>query len=284
MDFQSFLHYKFKFNDLMGKAFQEDLPYGDITTESLGLKYIEGKAKLVAKEDIILSGIELLKEAFLWQEPDTEFRFHFSDSQRVLKGQVICEMKGNLLEFLKAERVALNFIGTLSGIASYTRCFVDLVSHTKTKILDTRKTLPLYRELYKQAVVDGGGTNHRMNLSDGVMIKENHIRATGSMKKAVQNIRSKTDKPIEVETTNLEEVKNAVELGVGRIMLDNMTNDLMIAALKLIPDTIETEASGNMNLDRVKSVAEIGVDYISVGAITHSAPTADVSLQFVWNL
>ncbi|MCB0347754.1 MAG: carboxylating nicotinate-nucleotide diphosphorylase [Bdellovibrionales bacterium] len=283
MEFQNFLHYKFKFSDLIGKAFHEDLPYGDITTEALGVKYIEGKAKLVAKEDLILSGIDLLKEAFLWQEPDTEFRFHFEDGQRVLKSQVICEMKGNLLNFLKAERVALNFVGTLSGIASFTRCFVDLVSHTDTKILDTRKTLPLYRDFFKKAVVDGGGTNHRMNLSDGIMIKENHIRAAGNLKNAVQKVRSNSQKPIEVETTNLDEVKLAVALGVERIMLDNMTNDQMSMALDIIPEHIEVEASGNMNLERVKSVAELGVDFISIGAITHSAPAADISLQFVWN-
>jgi nicotinate-nucleotide pyrophosphorylase (carboxylating) len=283
MEFTTFPHYKFKFSDLIGKAFKEDIPFGDITTESLGLKYVEGKAKLIAKEDIILSGIELLKEAFLWQDPDTEFRFHFEDSQRVLKGQTICEMKGNLLEFLKAERVALNLLGKLSGIASYTRCFVDLVSHTNTKILDTRKTIPLYRELFKKAVVDGGGTNHRMNLSDGVLIKENHIRAAGSLSKAVQKIKTNTDKPIEVETTTLEEVKEAVSQNVQRIMLDNMTNSMMKEALSLIPESIETEASGNMSLDRVRAVAETGVDFISIGALTHSAPTADVSLLFVWN-
>lgn len=283
MNFQSFPHYKFKFNDLIATAFKEDIPYGDLTTESLGLHYVEGKAKLVAKEDLVLSGIELVKESFLWQDPDTEFRFHFKDGERILKGQIICEMKGNLIEFLKAERVALNFLGKLSGIASYTRCFVDLVSHTNTKILDTRKTIPLYRDFFKKAVVDGGGTNHRMNLSDGILIKENHIRAIGGIKKAIETIRQHTDKPIEVETTNLDEVKLAVEANVQRIMLDNMPNELMREALKVIPKHIETEASGNMTLDRVKSVAETGVNFISIGAITHSAPTADVSLLFVWN-
>src|SRR5262249_55447232 len=152
--------------------------------------------------------------------------------------------------------------------------------HTSTKILDTRKTLPLYRALEKMAVRHGGGENHRMNLSDAVLIKENHIRAAGSIRDAIYRVRSQIKVPIEIEVTNLEEVRTAVDLKVNRLLLDNMSNDEMAEVLKVIPASTATEASGNMQLDRVRSVAELGVDYISVGALTHSAPNADLSLLF----
>lgn len=263
-------------------ALLEDIPTGDITSDNLNIKDRKGYARLVAKEDLILSGCDFFTSSFLLLDSESFFRWHFADGEEVIKGQTICELKGNLLSFLKAERVALNYLGHLSGIASLAYKFKQQTMGTNTKILDTRKTFPNFRKWEKRAVVDGGCYNHRINLSDAVMIKENHIQAAGGMKKAVEQIRKKYTGPIEVETTNLDEVKLAVSLGVQRIMLDNMNNEEIMLALKEIPNAIETEASGNMTLDRVRSVAELGVDFISVGAITHSAPTADISLIFEW--
>jgi nicotinate-nucleotide pyrophosphorylase (carboxylating) len=159
---------------------------------------------------------------------------------------------------------------------------VQKVAHTKTQILDTRKTLPGYRDLEKRAVVHGGGHNHRFNLSEAILVKDNHISIMGGIIPAVERLRHHSDNPIEVEARNLQEVKDAVSMNVQRILLDNMNNDMIKQALELIPDSIESEASGNMTLDRVASVAELGVDFISVGALTHSAPSADVSLKFDW--
>lgn len=176
----------------------------------------------------------------------------------------------------------MNFLGQLSGIATTTKTFVDQVKHTNTKILDTRKTTPVFRELEKRAVLHGGGVNHRFNLSDAVMIKDNHIALMGGITKAVQQVRKHTTKAVECEASTLDEVKECIENKVERILLDNMDNELLKQALAIIPKSIQTEASGNMSVGRVRSVAELGVDFISVGALTHSAPCADVSLKFEW--
>jgi len=284
MNYKTFSNHQFLYADFLTAAFKEDMPAGDITTESLGIMTKEGKAKLIAKEDLILSGIDIFIEAFLFIDSSLTFRPLFEDGDKVLNGQIVCEIKGDLIACLKAERTALNFLGMLSGIASLSRCFVDMTAGTHCKILDTRKTTPLFRDLCKKAVHDGGAKNHRQNLSDAVLIKENHIRAAGgSIIETVKQIRSRFAGPIELEVTKIEEVKIAVELGIERVMLDNMTNEEITAALKIIPPQMETEASGNMNIDRIASVAKLGVDYISVGAITHSAPVADFSLLFQWN-
>lgn len=267
---------------LIEAAIREDLPNGDLTTLSLGQKERKGEAHLVAKEDLIFSGKECFEKTMSRLEPNVEIQWNFADGDMVLAKQVVAVIRGNLLQILQAERIALNFVGHLSGVATLTACFAKKVEGTETKILDTRKTLPGYRELEKKAVVHGGGFNHRMNLSDAVLIKENHIQVAGSIKNAVERIRRETKKDIEVEVKDLEEVKMAVELGVQRILLDNMDNETTAKALKLIPNTIETEASGNMTLDRVRGVAELGVNYISIGALTHSAPCADLSLLFIW--
>lgn len=268
--------------ELIQAALREDMPNGDVTTDSLALAPRFGQARLVAKQDLVLSGTLAFEQTILALEPNARVQWHFKEGDEILENQVICHVTGDLIQILKAERVALNFIGHLSGIATMTRSFVKEVQHTKTKILDTRKTLPAYRDLEKRAVVHGGGHNHRHNLSDAVLIKDNHIRVAGSLKKAVERVREHWRKPIEVECSTLEEVREAVECGVERILLDNMSNNMIRQALEIIPPHIVTEASGNMRLDRVRSVAELGVDYISVGAITHSAPTADVSLIFDW--
>ena len=187
-----------------------------------------------------------------------------------------------MIQILKAERVALNFLGRLSGIATLTNKFVEQVAHTQTKIIDTRKTTPLLRDLEKKAVVDGGGKNYRRDLSEFAMIKENHARAAGSIGLAIDMVRSKTKKYLVAEAHSLEDVDVCVAKNVDRIMLDNMSIETMQTALAKIPKHIETEASGNMTVDRVAKVAATGVNYISVGSLTHSASAADISLLFEW--
>lgn len=268
--------------DLIKSALKEDIPSGDVTTESMALKPRSGEALLKAKEDLVLSGANAFEETILFLEPQAKVKWQFNEGDLIYKGQNICSIEGDLIQILKAERVALNFLGRLSGIASLTRKFVKEVEGTQTKILDTRKTTPLLRELEKRAVQHGGGSNHRFNLSEAVLIKDNHISLMGGITKAVSRLRQHCTLPIEVEASNLEQVRECVGLGVQRILLDNMTNEMLSMALEIIPKTIQTEASGNMSLTRVKSVAQLGVDFISVGALTHSAACADVSLLFDW--
>lgn len=269
--------------ELIQAALKEDLPRGDVTTESLALKPQLGRALLKAKEDIVLSGALPFEQAMASVEPNVKVKWHFDEGDRILKGQNICTLEGDLVQILKGERVALNFLGHLSGIATLTSKFVDRVKGTSTKILDTRKTIPGLREWQKKAVVHGGGFNHRLNLSDAVLIKDNHVTVMGGLTKAVERVRAHTKLPIEAEARNLAEVAEAVSLNVHRILLDNMNNDLLRQALALIPPGIESEASGNMTLERVASVAQLGAHFISVGALTHSAPVADVSLLFEWD-
>lgn len=269
--------------ELIKAALREDMPSGDITTESLAAKPRQGEAVLKAKSDLVLSGNPIFEQAIQFLEPNAKLKWLFEEGDFVYQGQNICSIEGNLIQILKAERVALNFLGKLSGIATYTRKFVKAIEGTRTRILDTRKTTPLYRELEKKAVTHGGGLNHRFNLSDAVLVKDNHISLMGGIPRAVERIRDNCNLKIEVEASNLDQVQECVSLNVDRILLDNMNNQLLAEALKLIPKTIKTEASGNMNLERVKSVAELGVDFISVGALTHSAPNADISLLFDWN-
>lgn len=268
--------------DIILMALKEDMPNGDVTTESLSLDARPGIARLIAKQDLILSGRMVFEDTIWALDPAAKMTWYFGDSQKALKGQHLAMIEGDLIQILKAERVGLNLLGHLSGIATLTGLFVEQVRHTSTKILDTRKTMPMLRALEKKAVRDGGGVNHRQNLSDAIMIKDNHIRAAGSITEAIQRVRHNSDLPITVEVSNIEEVKEAAALKPHRLLLDNMDNETLKTALSLTPADIETEASGNMNVHRVKSVAELGVDFISVGQITHSAPTADISLLFEW--
>lgn len=267
---------------LIQTALQEDMPSGDLTTDCLALKPKNGKAFLKAKQDLVLSGTGPFEQTVTILEPSVKIKWLFEEGQKVLKGQNLCTLDGDLIQILKAERVALNFLGHLAGIATYTNKFVQQVQGTETKILDTRKTTPGLRELEKRAVVHGGGMNHRMNLSSAILIKDNHISVMGGIKQAVERVRGNSDMPIEVECSNLDDVKAAVSLKANRLLLDNMDNATLKEVLAIIPDGIETEASGNMSLERVRSVALLGVDFISVGALTHSAPVADVSLLFDW--
>ncbi len=275
--------------DLIRAALKEDMPKGDLTTECLGLAPRFGQARLMAKQDLILSGTAPFEQTVEMLEPTCKVQWHFREGDRILNRQILCHITGDLIQILKAERVALNFIGHLSGIATLTGRFVDKVAGTKTKILDTRKTTPGYRELEKRAVANGGGMNHRFGLSDAILIKDNHIMVAGGLRQAVERIRENTQEKIEVECGTLEDVVDAIDLGVDRILLDNMDNESLAMAVNLIDTAARSsgvrvlaEASGNMSLERVRSVAEVGVDYISVGALTHSAPTADVSLLFDW--
>ncbi len=268
--------------DIIQYALKEDMPKGDVTTESLALDSRPGIAKLTAKEDLVLSVHNVFEETIQILEPSAKLKWYFKDTDVVLKGQQMCLIQGDLIQVLKAERVALNLFSHLCGIATLTRCFVNQIKNTQTKILDTRKTTPIFRDLERRAVRDGGGTNHRLNLSDAVMIKDNHIRAAGSITNAIQRIRKNTKLPITVEVSTLQEVKEAVACTAQRILLDNMNTETMKQALEIIPKTIETEASGNMTIERVREVAQLGVNYISVGLITHSAPSADMSLMFEW--
>ncbi len=269
--------------ELIRAAIQEDMPQGDLTTESLALGSRDGRAKLIAKQDLILSGTNAFEMTMQMLEPTIRLKWHFKDGDKVLNKQIICTLQGDLIQILKAERVSLNFLMHLSGIATFTSSFVKAIGPFPTQILDTRKTLPGYRELEKKAVVHGGGLNHRMNLSEAVLIKDNHIAVMGGITAAVDKIRKNTSKNIVVEVRTIEEVKEAIGLNVHRLLLDNMSNELMKSCVEIIPDHIETEASGNMTLARVPDVAATGVDFISVGALTHSAPSADISLMFQWS-
>jgi nicotinate-nucleotide pyrophosphorylase (carboxylating) len=270
-----------KLQDLVKAALQEDMPQGDVTTDSLGCDQIAGRAAVVAKQDLVLSGVEAF--SLVYKELDSTVRVNWlkRNGDAAKKGETVCTLDGSLSSLLKGERTALNFLGRLSGVATLTSKFTAKVKDTKTKIVDTRKTTPGWRELEKAAVKHGGGHNHRMNLSDQVLIKENHIRAAGGITRAVEKIRHAHPKIfIEVEVTNLNELAEALKAKVNEVLLDNMNLDLTREAVKLVGGACQIEASGNMALDRVESVAKLGVDFISVGLLTHSAPCADLSMLF----
>ena len=267
-------------DDLIDRALKEDRADADVTTGPLSTTPHVGRARLIAKDDLILSGSDVFTKVVQRLDPQAEIKWIFKNGDLVLKGQNLATLYCNTIQLLKTERVALNFLGRMSGIATLTQCFVKQIEGLPCKIIDTRKTTPLLRRVEKRAVLDGGGFNHRMNLNDAVLIKDNHIALMGSITAAVKAIRKEHATFIEVETKNLNEVREAIQLKVNRIMLDNMTNDMMKEAVQEIPSTIEIEASGNMSLERVRAVAELGVHFISVGAITHSAPCADISLEF----
>ena len=268
------------FNYLIEAALKEDCPSGDLTTQLLGLPQKLGYARLIAKEDLIISGTELFEKTIASLDPHMEIQWSFKDAEMVYKNQIVAVIRGDLIPLLRAERVALNFLGHLSGIASLTRCFVKEVEGTGCKILDTRKTTPGYRIIEKLAVRHGGGENHRLHLSDTVLVKENHIYLSGGLKNVIGRLQKHRLQNIEVEVTNPSTAQEAAHAGATRLLLDNMSNQDIAACIKKTPSEIILEASGNMGIERVRSVAELGVHYISVGALTHSAPCADFSLQF----
>lgn len=264
---------------LIDIALEEDIYSGDITTENLIPEGESGKAKITAKQNGIISGIGIAEKVFKKLDVSLIWNPLKSDGDAVIEGETVIEFEGKLRALLTGERTALNFMQRMSGVASLTSLYVKELEAAKTKLLDTRKTIPGMRLLDKYAVLSGGGVNHRMGLFDMVMIKDNHIKAAGSITNAVVMIRPKIKKSIkiEVETTDLDEVREAIEAGADIIMLDNMKTEMMHKAVNLINGKAKTEASGNVTLERLKEIAAAGVDYISTGAVTHSAKTLDLS-------
>lgn len=262
-------------------ALKEDIGPGDITTEALVPPGVQGKAEIIAKETLVLAGVEVAREVFHQVNPDISFTTNYADGSELAPSTIIATLEGPLASLLTAERLALNLIQRLSGVATMTRQYVRKIEGTKARILDTRKTTPGLRALEKYAVRVGGGENHRFGLFDGVLIKDNHIAAVGSITEAVERARKKASHilKIEVETENLEQVKEALSAGADIIMLDNMDIESMREAVRLINGKALVEASGGINLDNVRQVAETGVDLISVGAITHSARAMDISME-----
>ena len=267
-----------KLSDL---AIEEDINTGDITTESLIPDSLNAVAEMTAKAEGVISGLSLIRRVFEKFEKDIKWTPFVKDGEKVKRGDVILRIEAKYSTLLKGERISLNILQRMSGIATKTADYVNELKGYKTELLDTRKTVPGMRIFDKQAVSDGGAKNHRMGLYDLVMIKDNHIKIAGSITKAVEQIRKNVGQgiKIEVETTNLDEVKEALECNVDIIMLDNMSNDLMKEAVMVVAGRTKTEASGNMTIERLKSVAETGVDYISVGALTHSVTALDISMN-----
>jgi len=273
-------------NTLIDLAIEEDTGGGDITSESLIPESLQAKTTLLAKAEGVLAGIDLAKLVFIKLDPDLKFKTSLKDGVQLNPGDIIATITGNARSILKAERVALNFLQKLSGIATQTKQYVDLIKDLPVDILDTRKTTPGIRLLEKYAVAMGGGRNHRFNLSDGILIKDNHLaslRAHGMTLKEIV-IKAKQNVPqgikVEVEVTNLKEVNEAVSAGADIIMFDNMSPALMRRAVKIVPASIYTEASGGITLKNLRTVAETGVNFISIGALTHSSKALDISLEF----
>ena len=268
---------------LFDLAYAEDIGDGDITTNNLVPPDSNKTAVLVAKEEGVIAGLPVAEMVFRKFDKTIEWKVYMPDGSKVKPGDVIVEFKGNYRALLTGERKALNFLQRLSGIATYANKCIEEVKGLKVEILDTRKTLPGYRYLDKYAVRMGGASNHRFGLYDMVMIKDNHIQVAGGIRKAVEAIRSKIPKSIkiEVETTNLDQVQEALDADVDIIMLDNMSAKEMKEAVALINGRAKIEASGNMTLKRIHKVAGTGVNYISIGAITHSVKALDISQRII---
>nr|WP_320055909.1 carboxylating nicotinate-nucleotide diphosphorylase [Desulfuromonas thiophila] len=272
----------FEVDEIITRALREDIGTGDVTTRATVPPGRQARAQLVAKDDFVLCGIEVARQVFSRLDPDICFEALKSDGSRVGRGEVLAWLKGDAAQLLQGERVALNLLQRMSGIATTTAAYVAAVTGSNATIVDTRKTMPGLRVLDKYAVRIGGGQNHRTSLYDGVLIKENHIAAAGGIVPAVQRARTQVPHTlkIEVETRDLDEVRQALEVGADIIMLDNMNLEQMGEAVTLIGDRALTEASGGVNLDRVAAIAATGVRLISVGALTHSVRAADISLLF----
>ena len=262
-------------------ALEEDINSEDVTTNSVMPHYKKGQVELICKEDGIVAGLQVFQRVFQLLDPKTEVVFDVQDGEVVQKGQHMATVVGDIRVLLSGERTALNYLQRMSGIATYTNKLVKLLEGTKTTLLDTRKTTPCMRIFEKYAVTVGGGSNHRYNLSDGVLLKDNHIDAAGSVKAAVLAAKAYAPfvRKIEVETESLEQVQEALEAGADIIMLDNMTPDMMAEAVKLIDGRAKTECSGNITKENIEKITAIGVDYVSSGALTHSAPILDISLK-----
>lgn len=266
---------------LIRQALEEDIGCGDVTTEAIMPEYVCGTVNLICKQDGIICGLGVFERAFKILDDKCVTLAFFKDGDAVKAGQLIATVTGDIRVLLTGERVALNFLQRMSGIATYTGAVAAALAGTKTKLLDTRKTTPNMRPFEKYAVRVGGGYNHRYNLADGVLIKDNHIGAAGSIKKAVELARAYAPfvRKIEVEVEDLEMCKEALAAGADIIMLDNMSVESMKKAVKLIAGRAATECSGNVTLNNIGAIAAAGVDYVSCGALTHSAPILDLSLK-----
>ena len=272
---------KLNADKLIMQALEEDITSEDVTTNAVMRHPQQGEVQLLCKQDGVIAGLDVFKRVFELLDETTQVVFYVKDGDAVKKGDLLAVVKGDIRVLLSGERTALNYLQRMSGIATYTRSIADLLKGSKTKLLDTRKTTPNNRIFEKYAVKVGGGYNHRYNLSDGVLLKDNHIGAAGGVKEAVTMAKEYASfvRKIEVEVENLDMVREAVEAGADIIMLDNMTPEMMKEAVRIIDGRAETECSGNVTLENVARLTEIGVDYISSGALTHSAPILDVSLK-----
>lgn len=268
-------------DELIKLALKEDITSEDITTNSVMPDYKLGEVTLIAKQDGIISGLMVFKRVFDLLDDTFTIKMNFKDGDSVKAGDVVAVLRGDIRALLSGERTALNYLQRMSGISTYTNRIVKLLGNSKTKLLDTRKTTPNMRIFEKYAVKAGGGCNHRYNLSDGILLKDNHIGAAGSVTNAVKMAKDYAPfvRKIEIETENLDMVKEAVDAGADIIMLDNMDIPTMKKAVELINGRAQTECSGNVTIDNVRDLVDIGVDFISSGALTHSAPVLDLSLK-----
>ena len=268
-------------DQLILEALREDISSEDVTTNSVMKEAVKGEVDLICKQDGIIAGLDVFRRVFQLLDEKTEAEFYCADGDEVKKGQLMGKVTGDIRVLLSGERVALNYLQRMSGIATYTHSVAELLKGSGTKLLDTRKTTPNMRIFEKYAVRVGGGYNHRYNLSDGVLLKDNHIGAAGSVARAVKLAKEYAPfvRKIEVEAENLDMVKEAVEAGADIIMLDNMSSEEMKEAIRVIGRRAETECSGNVTKENIGRLVSLGVDYISSGALTHSAPILDISLK-----
>ena len=272
---------KMQADKLIRMALQEDITSEDVSTNAVMPTEVKGTVDLIAKEDGIIAGLDVYARVFQMLDEKTEIDFKCKDGDEVKKGELMATLTGDIRVLLSGERVALNYLQRMSGIATYTRQVAKLLEGSKVTLLDTRKTTPNCRVFEKYAVRVGGGCNHRYNLSDGVLLKDNHIGAAGSITKAITMAKEYAPfvRKIEIEVETLEQVKEAVEAGADIIMLDNMTPEVMKQAVELIDGRAQTECSGNITKENIARICEIGVDFVSSGALTHSAPILDISMK-----
>ena len=272
---------KMQADQLIRMALQEDITSEDVSTNAVMPTATKGTVELIAKEDGVIAGLDIYARVFTILDEKTEIDFYCKDGDEVKKGELMATVTGDIRVLLSGERVALNYLQRMSGIATYTRQVAKLLEGSKVTLLDTRKTTPNCRVFEKYAVRVGGGCNHRYNLSDGVLLKDNHIGAAGSVTKAIQMAKAYAPfvRKVEIEVETLEQVKEAVEAGADIIMLDNMTPEVMKQAVELIDGRAQTECSGNITKENIQKIREIGVDFVSSGALTHSAPILDISMK-----
>lgn len=262
-------------------ALREDIPWEDVSANSVVPAGVRGRAELLCKHDGVIAGLPVFARTFSLLDSAAEVNLSVRDGDSVVSGQKLGEVAAEMRALLSGERTALNFLGRMSGIATYTRTVADLLAGSGTKLLDTRKTTPGLRSLEKYAVRAGGGHNHRFNLSDGVLLKDNHIGAAGGVRKAIEGARAYAQfvRKIEIEVETLEQLEEALDAGADIVMLDNMSGDTLEKAVKLAKGRAETEISGNVTRENIAKYVSLGVDYISSGALTHSAPILDLSLK-----